>query len=176
MAKKVEWVPERLSALPPGLLKTLRVNALRYEDHQLVALCDAEIARRVRKPTEASRACRRSGRGRFVIGFHFVCGRDNGVTINPDGTFWTGTWVVDKRHAELAPAVNAYLALHAAKAEPSYRQGIVRAWRKVGREPEYGSRAVKTEQGIDFLVEATDQPYQWIGSGSGEKGYVWGGS
>jgi hypothetical protein len=145
--KKVEWTPGRVSALSLDRLKCLRVNALRYEDHYLVSLCDAEIASRVLSPKAARTVSRRSGRsGRFVTGFHFVCERDKGVTTNSDGTFWTGTWVVDQRHAERAPAVNAYVALHATKSEPSYRQGVVRGrprlaesrtragiWRPTGR-------------------------------------------
>ena len=36
---------------------------------------------------------------RVVIGFHFVCPGEKGVTPNGDGTVWTGTWVVDREAA-----------------------------------------------------------------------------
>jgi len=42
------------------------------------------------------------------------------------------------------------------------------------REQEYADgRPVKIEFGVDFLLERTDEPYDWKGDGSGEKGYVW---
>lgn len=31
----------------------------------------------------------------------------------------------------------------------------------------------KTEEGIEFLVEETAQPYSWVGEATGEKGYKW---
>jgi hypothetical protein len=30
-----------------------------------------------------------------------------------------------------------------------------------------------TEEGIEFLVQSTDQPYDWVGTATGEKGYRW---
>lgn len=83
--------------------------------------------------------------------------------------------MVDKNHAERAVKVEAYVALHAAKSEPSYLQGIVRDWRVQRREPTYAEgQTAKTEFGIDFLMELTDKPRQWQGDGSGEKGYFYG--
>ena len=34
---------------------------------------------------------------------------------NEDGTIWTGTWVVDQKHAEIGSQIAAYVALHTAK-------------------------------------------------------------
>jgi hypothetical protein len=31
----------------------------------------------------------------------------------------------------------------------------------------------KTEEGIEFLVQGTSEPYDWVGGGAGEKGYQW---
>ena len=174
--KKVDWDPERIAALAIGRVQDLRKNALHYGDQALVHRCDADIARRspakVRRPIAGQAASRK---GRFVSGFHFVCDRKKGVTLNPDGTFWTGAWVVDEAHADRRAKISAYVALHAAKAELSYRQGVIKAWRKVTREPEYAGRPVKIETGVDFLLEPTSDPHKWVGSGSGEKGYAWSG-
>jgi hypothetical protein len=31
----------------------------------------------------------------------------------------------------------------------------------------------RRDEGIEFLIDETNEPYVWIGSGSGEKGYRW---
>jgi hypothetical protein len=117
---------------------------------------------------------RQARSNQVVVGFHFVCDRGKGLESNSDGTIWTGTWVVDSAHAERAARIQAYVALHSSKAEPSYLQGIVKDWRTSPRAREYAEgRPVRIESGIDFLLELTDQPYDWSGDGSGEKGYVW---
>jgi hypothetical protein len=83
--------------------------------------------------------------------------------------------VVDKNHAERAVKIGAYVALHVAKSELSYLQGVVRDWRLKEREPAYAEgQFVKTKFGIDFLIEPTHKPMQWYGDGSGEKGYFYG--
>jgi hypothetical protein len=41
------------------------------------------------------------------------------------------------------------------------------------REKEYGGQQSKTPMGIDFLLELTTEPKNWIGEGTGEKGYNW---
>jgi hypothetical protein len=51
----------------------------------------------------APRQRKAANKGRYVTGFHFVCDADKGVTLNPDGTFWSGIWVVAEVHAERAP-------------------------------------------------------------------------
>ena len=115
-----------------------------------------------------------SRRGQFVSGYHFVCPREKGVTPNGDGTIWTGTWVVEKGNAEKSAKYGAYVALHTARAEMSYLQGNVKDWRRAKRDDQYADgRRVKIEFGVDFLLEPTNQPHQWNGEGSGEKGYVW---
>jgi hypothetical protein len=35
------------------------------------------------------------------------------------------------------------------------------------------SGETKIEQGIEFLVQETAQPYSWVGEATGEKGYKW---
>ena len=96
------------------------------------------------------------------------------MTRNKDGTAWTGTWVVDTRHAEIGSKIGSYVALHRAKSERSYLQGTVKDWRKAHRDREYAEgQRVKIETGVDFLLELTVEPYAWDGDGTGEKGYVW---
>jgi hypothetical protein len=172
---KIVWDAERIANLTLPELESLRANASRLASNEIVNLCDAELVTRRPKRTvsQPTRKTRASDPGRDVVGFHFVCDRDKGVTQNPDGTFWSGTWVVDERHAVRGLELGAYVALHSSKVEVSYRQGIVRGWRKVEREARYGDEPVKTERGIDFLLEPTNEPYDWIGSGAGEKGYAW---
>ena len=50
---------------------------------------------------------------RVVIGFHFVCPGEKGVTPNGDGTVWTGTWVVDREAALITIAGPLPAELHA---------------------------------------------------------------
>ena len=143
-----------------------------------MALCDAELSRRApsrEKTPRTPKVIVESRHAQVVIGFHFVCPQEKGVTRNSDGTVWTGTWVVDKIHAERAAKIGAYVAPHTAKSELSYLQGVVKDWRKMEREQEYADgKPVKIEFGVDFLLEITNEPHPWNGDGSGEKGYVWG--
>jgi hypothetical protein len=173
----IEWTAERIATLPVDQVKALRENATRLGDDVVADLCIADLARRApdrRKSHDVTKTASRSRNG-VVLGFHFVCPGEKGVTRNPDGTFWTGTWVVDARHAERGSKNGAYVALHAAKSEPSYLQGIIRDWRRAPRESEYAEgREVKIESGIDFLLEPTNENYKWQGDGAGEKGYAWG--
>lgn len=174
----VDWTIERIAALPTEGVKNLRENASRLGEISVLTLCDAELSRRApnrEKATRVTHVTREVRDGQVVVGFHFVCAQEKGVTRNSDGTVWTGTWVVDKIHAERAARIGAYVALHTAKSEPSYLQGVVKDWRKMEREQEYADgRPVKIEFGVDFLLEMTNEPYGWNGDGSGEKGYVWG--
>jgi hypothetical protein len=172
----VAWTSERIAELSIEGVKSLRENARRLANSEVVDLCDAEIARRAPVHTKSPRvkATSESRYGQVVGGFHFVCDKGKGVTNNADGTLWTGTWVVDQVHAERGEKLGAYVALHESKAEPSYLQGIVRGWRKAEREHEYAEgRPVKIESGIVFLLQPTKEPYQWKGDGAGEKGYFW---
>jgi hypothetical protein len=174
----IKWTAERIADLPTEGVKNLRENARRLGEISVVTWCDAELSRRAPSHEKASRitkAAAESRHGQVVIGFHFVCPQGEGVTKNSQGTVWTGTWVVDKTHAERAAKIGAYVALHTTKSELSYLQGIVKDWRKEEREQEYADgRPVKTEFGVNFLLETTNEPYVWKGDGSGEKGYLWG--
>jgi hypothetical protein len=173
----IDWTVEQIAALPTDRVKILRENASRLGETLVLTLCDAELSRRAprrEKTPRITNVTAESRHGQNVVGFHFVCPQEKGVTRNSDGTVWTGTWVVDKMHAERAARIGAYVALHTAKSELSYLQGVVKDWRKMEREQEYADgRPVKIEFGVDFLLELTDEPYDWKGDGSGEKGYVW---
>jgi hypothetical protein len=172
---KVIWTIEKIKELKTNALERLLENARRMGAEDVVSLCEEELAHRKPKKSGAqtTRTPSKSNRGRTVIGFHFVCDREKGVTSNPDGTFWSGTWVVDVAHAERAPEVGAYLALHDNKKSASYKQGRIIEWRKTDREPDYAGRPVKIETGIEFRVRPTNRPYEWVGGGAGEKGYAW---
>jgi hypothetical protein len=53
-------------------------------------------------------------------------------------------------------------------------QGIIIGWRVSPRQREYvEGQAVNTEYGIEFLLEQTTEPFQWVGDGAAEKGYRW---
>lgn len=169
-----EWTAEKLARLTQTEVKILRENAAKQQNKTIVALCDDELSRR--KPSKVKRIGElRRSKEAVVHGFHFVCPSERGVTRNEDGTLWSGTWVVEKGHAERAVPIGAYLALHAAKAEPSYIQGVVRDWRSSKREAAYAEdRPAKTPIGIDFLIEPDNRPREWHGDGAGEKGYFYG--
>jgi hypothetical protein len=169
---KIDWNADSVAKLSQKELENLRANAIRLQKPEVAALCDAEIARRTpRKMSNASKG-RNQPKNGPVLGFHFVCGNDRGVTINSDGTFSTETWVVDKRHADRAMKLQGYVALHVNRATPSYRQGTTKAWRLVDREKQYGDQPARIESGIEFLIHPTDDPYTWVGEGTGEKGYA----
>lgn len=171
----MEWTAERIARLTCDEVKTLRKNAATRKAQQTVDLCDVDLARRNPHRSERPKALKYSHIGEVVHGFHFVCPTEKGLTRNADGTVWTGTWVVEKNHAERAVKIGGYVALHVAKSEPSYLQGIVRDWRPQEREPAYAEgQLVKTRFGVDFLIEVTNEPLQWHGNGSGEKGYFYG--
>jgi hypothetical protein len=111
-----------------------------------------------------------------VTGYHFVCERGRGVTEIGDGRFWSGSWVVAESKVRKSVERGAYLALHEAKGEVSYRQGTIVDYRRSPRdmvpESETGASS-QIEEGIEFLVQEADLPYTWVGGGSGEKGYRW---
>lgn len=68
----------------------------------------------------------------------------------------------------------AYLALHESKAEVSYRQGQIVDYATTERNMLHQEDAEpQTKFGVEFVVEATDNPYEWVGEGAGEKGYLW---
>jgi hypothetical protein len=169
-----DWTAEKIAQLSTDQIKSLLNNAMKSDAKAIIEGCENELKKR--KPQRSSQIPRKpvSRDGDDVIGFHFVCPAEKGITRNADGTIWTGTWVVDKKHAARAVEVRAYVALHASKSEPSYLQGIVKDWRRTGRQREYADgRPVQIEEGIDFLLEPTEQPHIWHGDGTGEKGYLW---
>jgi hypothetical protein len=169
----MKWTLERIAALPIDQVKNLRDNAQTRGGTEIVGLCDADLARR--KPPKAKKTKVDRKKDSIVRGFHFICPTEKEVVTNPDGTVWTGVWVVDKTHAERAVTHEAYVALHVAKAVPSYRQGIVRGWRPKERLSEYADdRPAKIKFGVEFLLEPTDKPFDWYGDATGEKGYFYG--
>lgn len=96
-----------------------------------------------------------------VIGMHFVCKDDLNVVENGNGTFDTGFWYVARKHA----ATTEYVALHEGRAFRSYRQGRVVSWRVVLHEG-------KTR--VIFRVREDVRSREWVGDGTGERGYCWG--
>jgi hypothetical protein len=114
-----EWTAERVSTMTIQQLKNLRENAIRLGDDAVAALCKAAIENRVPPNKKAQRVFSAPRADEVVIGFHFVCPEGKGVTSNVDGTVWTGTWVVDKEHAEIGSKIGAYVALHRKKSESS---------------------------------------------------------
>lgn len=120
--KKVEWNAEKIASLAVDAVKSLRKNAMRLGELEIVKLCDSELKGRSPRTNVVTRVkgVAPAHKGKSVVGFHFVCDREKGVTNNSDGTFWTGTWVVDEQHAERSLKISAYIALHATKSESSY--------------------------------------------------------
>jgi hypothetical protein len=159
--------PQAIAALELDRLKTYRENALHANDHEVVELCDAELARR-KPPKVNTRKVPSMNKDRLTIhGIHFVCPTEVGVTRHDHRTASTGIWVVDEDRLYEARKVDAYVALHKAKSNPSYLQGIIKDWRVLRREG-------KTEFGIEFDLELTGTPLQWHGNGTGERGYYYG--
>jgi hypothetical protein len=173
MVKDFLWTSEKLAGLTSEKIKTVRANAIARASSELVLLCDDELASRApsKKPRLASQPSRE---GQPVQGFHFVCKRDQGVSRDPDGTFWSGSWVVKKEHAAHGETIGAYLALHETKSELSYLQGIIKGWRMAPRDQQYGAETVQTKDGIEFQVAPTFTSLPWKGDGAGEKGYWYG--
>ncbi len=160
------WTPEKLRDLDVRKLEALRSNAARLGDASLVASCDVELASR--RPAPRSRIIKQ-GAESAVVGFHFVCERDRGVTVEANGEFWSGSWVVAEKVVQDSLKTGAYLALHLSKAQKSYRQGQIIAFRIAER-----TMIKKRNLGIEFRAVATDTPYDWVGDGAGEKGYNYG--
>ncbi|MEL7035765.1 MAG: hypothetical protein AAFO04_09145 [Cyanobacteria bacterium J06592_8] len=73
-----------------------------------------------------------------------------------DGRFKTGYWKISEAAANTAH----YLALHNQKNLPSYKQGIIDNYER-------------SDDRTIFYVRETDKPMEWVGNGTGEKGYLW---
>jgi hypothetical protein len=160
------WTAERLSAQDLAALKVIRENAERKGATDLISMCDTEISRR--KPATSPRAKRsiEAETGDLVTEYHYVCRNDRGVTFNPDGTFWSASWVVAEDVLQKSLKFGAKLALHNSKAEPSYRQGAIKEYRTID---DFADGEVTSR--IDFLVLPDEIPLVWAGSGTGERGY-----
>jgi hypothetical protein len=152
-----EWSAEELSKRTSKEVRTILENALRKERFDVASMCETVLEGRLRAGRDHTQ----------VAEFHFVCQNDRGVTLHSDGTFSTRAWVVSEVHRIPSIKNKAILALHESKSEPSYRQGTIIGWSDVPRG-EFGEGV-----GVEFLVTPTDQPLQWQGLGSGEKGYLW---
>jgi hypothetical protein len=166
--KMPEYSDEKLASLSRDQLINLRANAERLQVTALVVRCDLTLLAKP-APRAAFRGVSREHKDQdFVHGYHFVCSKDRGVIDNPDGTFWSGSWVVAEEQVKRSLQYGAYLALHEAKRDQSYRQGEIIAYRTSSR-----SMIDKDETGIEFQVRTSDQSVEWNGGGSGEKGYLW---
>jgi hypothetical protein len=171
------WTPEKIAALKTAdQVKSLRSNAAKKGNEEIIALCDADLLRRnppkVRQPRPDG--AKESRAGQYVSEFHFVCPNELGVTRHRDGLVQSGTWVVAETQVETGLRYGSTIALHSSKAEPSYLQGVIKRWDKRQRERKYAEdQLVKTEQGIDFFFEPTGTSLPWVGDGAGEKGYAW---
>ncbi len=161
------WPPEKIASLDDRELKALRENAVRYEVADLAKLCEAELERRNPKRTprvqKSNVSKRQTG---VVVGYHFVCKGDRGVTLLPAGRFKSGSWVVSEEQVKRSLEYGAYLALHESKTEPSYRQGHIAGYelkeRDMLNEEDFEPQ---TKHGVEFLVEATAEsvPVGWRG-------------
>jgi len=101
---------------------------------------------------------------RKVLEIHVICHKNLNVKDLGHGYFKSGNWRVAECHAKRAKLEkDVYLALHESKNQPSYRQGIIEDWEGCSEEPKR----------IIFEVKATDEPMEWKGGGTGEKGYFW---
>lgn len=162
------WTSEKISQLSIEQIKTLQHNARSKNALEIIALCENEIA--LRRPTRETKSLSEGSRskqqGEIVTEFHFVCRDDKGVIFNPDGTFWTCSWVVAEEVLKESIKYDGRLALHNSKQELSYRQGLIVGYRLVDdfEEGEVSNR-------IDFLVKSDEKIMEWAGTGTGEKGY-----
>jgi hypothetical protein len=170
----VDWTEEEIAKRSVSEIKSLRENAARLGQQQIVSLCDAELLRR-NPPRVPKPAVEREHRAGFYVSeFHFVCPNELGVTRNSDGTLSTGIWVVAVANAKAAEKYGSIVALHGSRGEPSYIQGRVKGWQKKPRERRYsGDQLTKTKYGIEFLLEPINNPLAWQGEATGEKGYAW---
>lgn len=93
---------------------------------------------------------------RRVVGIHLVCRGGTNLEELGDGCFKSGYWKIAEQSASTAE----YLALHENKNTPSYKQGIIKSYER------YEDRLI-------FYVKETETPKEWVGDGTGEKGYLW---
>jgi hypothetical protein len=167
------WTKETLAKKAIQEIKTVRENAIKQGAKDVEALCD-EVLSGLAPPKTASQAKGSQPKGP-VIGYHLVCRpEEKGLTRDPDGTVWSGTWVVAEKQAERSMKAGAYVALHTSHSEPSYLHGIITAYRRSKREDAYAEgQKVKTPFGTDFRLELTDKSLGWQGQGTVERSYVY---
>jgi hypothetical protein len=171
------YTPEKLALESRENVETIRKNAARLGAIDLVKMCDSDLQAR---PSPKSKQNRKThpklSDADVVTGYHFVCGRDRGVSQIGNGQFWSGSWVVAEINVKNSLKYGAYLALHESKLETSYRQGQILNYRRSPRDMLHSDKPgqqAKTEEGIEFLVQETNEPYVWVGESTGEKGYRW---
>jgi hypothetical protein len=166
---KHNWTLEKLQEKSRSDIEDLRARAVRHGADDLVSMCDEALQTRpAAKKLTRTTSTAKTSEAEVVVEYHFVCSRGRGVTEAGDGRFWSGSWVVAQQNATESLKYNALLALHESKAQPSYRQGRIVEFRRSARD-----MISKENEGIEFLVEETNEPLAWVGSGAGEKGYRW---
>jgi len=169
VSNKHQWTLEKLQEKTRAEIEDLRARAIRFGALDLVTMCDQELEDR---PTRAKGSLKGStakkSENQAVLEYHFVCSNGRGVSEEVKGRFWSGSWVVAEQNVIESIKRGAYLALHESKADASYRQGKIVGYRKSPRKI-----IDKQNEGIEFLVEETEEQLRWFGSSSGEKGYRW---
>lgn len=160
--------PEKLKKYSINELKNLLENAKKRNANDVAQMCNDELNQRAPEKARPTKGSSEYLEGDIVTGYHFVCSKDRGVIEVEDGQFWSGSWVVSEQNVQTSIKYVAYLALHETKAQNSYRQGRILNYRRSPRE-----MVKKSEDGIEFLVQTTNEPYAWVGAGTGEKGYRW---
>lgn len=176
-----EWPTERIAGLSLNDVRALRENAVRLHVPAVVERCDADLARRAPVRNRPPRVVRPGAvrprvdhHNQFVSEYHYVCRHEEDVTRNDNGTIWTGTWVARQSLVEESIRFGAHVALHRAKAELSYLQGIIIDWRVSERPERYvEGQPINIQFGVDFLLQPTIEPFQWRGDGAYERGYRW---
>jgi hypothetical protein len=171
------YTPEKLALESRENVETIRKNAARLGAIDLAEMCDRDLESR--KPPKTEKSVSRHPKHSdtdIVVGYHFVCERDRGVTHVGDGSFWSGSWVVSEDNVKASLRYGAYLALHESKSDLSYRQGQILRYRRSPRDMLANKKSdpgAKVEEGIEFLVRETNKSYVWVGTATGEKGYRW---
>lgn len=155
------WTAVKIASLSDDQVSNLRLNAADRQATEVVGLCTFKLDSREvsRKPIP----------GRCVAGMHVITRDSLNTRHNPDGTFWSGAWQVDHKHAAAAVKKGSYLALHQTKSECSFLQGKVIGWDV--QTPDGDENIVAPC--VRFLVQPSGEGLNWVGSGTGEKGYLW---
>ncbi len=167
------WTSERIAKLDKAEITNLRANAIRLGVDVIVERCDDELLHRAPKKQRSREHQAPHSNDSVVTGYHVVCADDRGVTQLDNGRFRSGSWVIAEENVRRSLEYGAYLALHQTKADLSYRQGRILDYARTPRVMVESETGAKTEEGIEFLVQATEEPYAWVGTATGERGYRW---